>query len=35
MPEFLTKKYKVSTFIQSGNMPSLSFDRKEFCLDYQ
>lgn len=29
MPEFLTKKYKVSTFIQSGNMPSLSFDRKE------
>ena len=29
MPKFLNKKYKVSTFVESGNMPVLSADRKE------
>lgn len=29
MPKFIIKKYKVSTFAESGNMPTLSADRKE------
>lgn len=29
MPKFSTKKYRVSTFIDSGNMPVLSADRNE------
>ncbi len=29
MPKFLTKKYKVSTFINGKNMPTLSAERKE------
>ena len=29
MPKFINKKYKVSTFVESGNMPVLSADRKE------
>ena len=29
MPKFSTKKYRVSTFIDSGNMPALSADRNE------
>ena len=29
MPKFLTKEYRVSSFIDSGNMPTLSADREE------
>lgn len=29
MPKFITQKYRASTFIESGNMPSLSADREK------